>query len=112
MPLTDPHFTSEPVPPEPSLPTQVAHPTRTSWRTALQSAIGALLTLGVVLPIVVSIVNEGLGQYLPDYWEVWLVGAAAAVSALSATVARIMAIPAVDAWLAKHGIGARPVEKG
>lgn len=88
--------------------TQQAHPGRASWRTAVQSAIGTLLTLGVVLPIIVAVFNDQLKDYLPDAWEAWLVSAAVFVAALSATVARIMAIPAVDRWLKKIGLSSSP----
>lgn len=88
--------------------TQQKYPGRASWRTAVQSAIGTLLTLGVVLPIVVVILNEQLGTYLPDAWEAWLVGAAGVVAALSAAVARVMAVPAVDAWLKRIGLSSSP----
>lgn len=103
MPYTEPHF-SEP-------PTQVEHPARAAWRTGLSTALSVVLTLGLVLPVVVSIVNAELGAYLPDAWEAWLVGAGALVTALAAAVNRIMLIPAVNAWLTKHGIGPKPAEK-
>jgi hypothetical protein len=88
--------------------TQQRYPGRASWRTAIQAALGVLLTAGVVVPIVVTILNEQLGKWLPDAWEAWLVGAAAFVAALSAGVARVMAIPAVDAWLARVGLSSAP----
>ena len=69
------------------------------WRATLRTIIQAIIGFAVLLPIIVPIVNETLGQYLPDQWEAWTVGAAGAVTALIACVTRLMAVPAVDAWL-------------
>jgi hypothetical protein len=88
--------------------TQQLYPGRASWRTAVQSALGVILTLGVVLPVVVSVIGDGMDAYLPDAWRAWLVGAAAFVAALSATLARVMAIPAVDGWLRSLGLSSTP----
>ena len=86
-------------------PTQVGQPGRTTARTVVQTILGVLLSLGVVVPAVVGIVG--------DQWAPWLgpqaltiLGVAAAVAAaISGTLARIMAIPAVNAWLGAVGLG-------
>jgi hypothetical protein len=88
--------------------TQQTYPRRTAWRTAVQSALGTLVTLGLVLPVAVATVGDQLSAYIPPDWIGWLMGAAAFVAALSATVARIMAIPAVDAWLRRLGLSSAP----
>lgn len=88
--------------------TQQLHPARASWRTAVQSAIGTLITLGVIVPLIVTVLNDQLAAYLPPSWQAWLVGAATFVAALSAAVARIMAIPAVDRWLKRLGLSSSP----
>jgi len=81
--------------------TQVAHPWLTAARTAVQVGIPALLALVLVLPEVLAIVSEGMGDQLPDGLRLWLAGAAAFVTALAATLARLMAVPAVNDALGK-----------
>lgn len=88
--------------------TQTEHPTRATWRTIFQTVIGAVITLGVVLPLVVQAVDEELAAHLPDGWVAWLYGAAALVAAISATLARVMAIPGVDAALRRLGLSSTP----
>lgn len=100
--------TLPPVPPEPTLPTQSAHPGRASWRTVVQNVIAAVITLGVVLPIAVEIVGDDLGAYLPPEVTGWLIAGAAFVAALAGALARVMAIPAVDQWLTHIGLSSRP----
>ena len=87
-------------------PTQVGQPGVTTARTVVQTIIGVLLSLGVVVPAVVGIVG--------DQWAPWLgpqalavLGVAAAVAAaISGTLARIMAIPQVNTWLTHVGLSA------
>lgn len=81
--------------------TQQAEPGRASWRTVVQSALGTIVTLGVVVPLVVAIIGEELGDVLPEGWYAWLLGASAVVGAVAGAVARIMAIPQVDEWLSR-----------
>jgi hypothetical protein len=83
----------------PAITTQQAVPSRATWRTVVQTVVSAVLVLGIILPIVVGIIDEELGGYLPDGWVAWLYGAAALVAAIAGALARIMAIPAVDAFL-------------
>jgi hypothetical protein len=88
--------------------TQQAYPRRASWRTAVQNALSVILVLGVVAPIVAAILNEELGEHLPDRWLAWVAAAAAVLAAVAAALARIMAIPAVDAWLRHLGLSSTP----
>lgn len=104
----DENITPPPTPPEPVMPTQVAHPARASWRTVLQTVLGAILTLGFVLPVAVQIIGEELGDYLPPNVMAVLLTVSAVIVAVSGAVARIMAIKKVDAALSRIGIGARP----
>ncbi|MGW6228946.1 hypothetical protein ACWFQT_17720 [Cellulosimicrobium cellulans] len=89
-------------------PTQQTYPGRASWRTAAQTVISVVLVLGVVAPLVAAILQDELGEYLPEAWLAWVVGAAAVLAAVSAALARIMAIPAVDAWLRHLGLSSTP----
>ena len=93
-----------PVPPEPTLATQSAHP----WRATARTVVQTIVALGVVLPIAAGVVNEHLGRYLPDNWEAALLAVAAFVAAIAAVLTKVMAIPAVDAWLERIGLSSRP----
>lgn len=95
----------DPTNPPEGTPTQVAHPGKATLRTAVANAVGVLVVAAVVLPLVSDIVEEELGQYLPDGWQAWLAGISAAIVALSAAVTRILAIPALQPWLTKVGLG-------
>lgn len=88
--------------------TQQAHPVRASRRTAAQTVLSVILVLGVVAPIVASILHEELAGILPDAWLAWVAAAAAVLAAVAAALARIMAIPAVDAWLRHLGLSSTP----
>lgn len=86
-----------------STPTQVKRPTRASIRTAFQGVIGWVVAAGLVLPVVLSIAQEELGDVIPPEamgYVAMVVGVAVAVSTFTA---RVMAIPAVEYFLARHG---------
>lgn len=91
------------------VPTQQSHPWRATLRTAVQVGIPALLTLCLVLPVVVQIILEELGEALPPGVRAWLLAAAALITAIASVIARIMAIPAVDAWLDRLRLSSAPV---
>lgn len=88
--------------------TQQQYPARASWRTAVQTGISVLVTLGLVLPLVVQIISDEVGYLLPKAWLGWLVAIAGAVASVAAALARIMAIPAVDAALRRFGLSSTP----
>lgn len=88
--------------PTPGTPTQVAHPTRTTVRTIVQQLLGWVLAAGVVLPLILTIVQEELGHLIRDDVMGWLVAAVGVAVAISAAVTRIMAIPRVEEWLSRH----------
>lgn len=85
-------------------PTQTSYPWRAVVRTVVQVGLSAL----IIVPIIISIVSDGMAAYLPDEWEAWLAGAAAFLTALSGVFARVMAIPAINDALAKVGLSAAP----
>lgn len=89
--------------PTPAPPTQVARPWRTTLRTVVQNLLGIVIAAGLVLPLILAIVQEELGDIIPDRAMGWLVGAVAITVAISAAVTRIMAIPAVETFLRRHG---------
>jgi len=91
-------------------PTQVRYPWRATLRTIVQVGIPALLTAVTVLPLVIQIVLDELGEVMPESLRLWLVAAAGFVTALAAAFTRIMAIPAVNAVLTRIGLGAKPAQ--
>lgn len=68
----------------------------------MQTVIPAIITLGVVVPLIVDAVVDQTGEILSPEVRAALVAIGGAVAALAALVSRIMAIPAVEAFLRKH----------
>lgn len=81
------------------VPTQVARPWRATWRTVVQVGLPAFLVLAGVLPEVLDVVADGMGDVLPAGFRAWLAAAAAVITAAAGTLARVAAIPAVNDWL-------------
>ncbi|WP_181646756.1 hypothetical protein [Aerococcus mictus] len=69
-----------------STPTQVAHPTRATIRTAVQ----VLIALAALAPVVISAI--GVDETLPIF---------AGILAVSAAITRVAALPQVEAFLAR-----------
>lgn len=90
----------------PIQPTQVREPGKAALRTVVQTTIGVLLALGIIVPAALAIIGEELQQWLPPYAVEIMGTVAAAAVAISAITARIMAIPTVNAWLARVGLSA------
>lgn len=99
-----------------STPTQVRRPWRATARTLFQQFLGYLLAAGVVLPLVLTIVQEELGDVIPPRAMGWIVVVVGIAVALSAIATRVMAIPQVEAFLRRHrllsGLAAEPRPKG
>lgn len=76
-------------------------------RTFLAVGSAALVVL-YLIPTVIEIISDELGDQLPEGLNVWLAGAAVAVTGVATVVTRIMAIPAVNGWLTKIGFGSQP----
>ena len=90
----------------PIQPTQVVEPGRTTVRTAIQTAIGIVLAAGLVIPAAIAIIGDEFAAWTsPEVVRVLGVVSAVAI-ATSSALARIMAHPAVNAWLARVGLGA------
>lgn len=75
-----------PLPPETPVPTQVQHPNRTAWRTAVQVGIAVITTI----PLVMADLGVPVGGLL------------AQVVAVAAGVSRVMAIPSVAKLIQEH----------
>ncbi|GAA1893724.1 hypothetical protein GCM10009715_43620 [Paeniglutamicibacter psychrophenolicus] len=82
-------------------PTQVAHPVKTSLRTAVAYLVAAAIFLSAAIPLM----QEHLGDYLPESWVVWLTGAAAFLVALATFITRLMALAQAQDFLANIGLG-------
>lgn len=70
-------------------------------RTALQVGVPAFVFLVFVLPSVIEVVDEELGEHLPAGFRLWMIGAAAVLTAVGAAATRIMALPKVNDWLSR-----------
>lgn len=88
--------------------TQVAFPGKAVLRTLVQIGIPAFVVLVGVIPLIIQIALEELGEHMPDSVRLWLIGAAAFITAVGLAITRVMAIPAVNAWLSKLGLAATP----
>lgn len=90
------------------IPTQVANPSRASWRTFVQSTIAFLVVLNAaaltLAPFVLDPKN-GLEQALGPVYG-WLVLGLNAVTFIGGTVAKaaalLMANPLVNEWIVRH----------
>lgn len=97
-------------------PTQVRRPWRATVRTIIQVGIPTVIALGLVVPEVVQIVLDEVGNAMPDQLRVILLAISAGVVALAAIIARVMAIPQVEDFLRRHkllsGLAADKDESG
>lgn len=99
------------------VPTQVANPRRASWRTFVQSIIGFLVSLNVILPIVAAFLasnSETAAKILGQYYGptiAWINGAIIVGAFLAKLLAQIMAIPAVNAWITKYLPALSPIRQ-
>ena len=82
--------------------TQAAFPWRAAIRTAVQTAIPALIGLLLILPQIIATVLDGFGRHLPPELYAWLAGAAVVITAASATLAKLAALPSVIEWTRKY----------
>lgn len=88
--------------------TQTDYPWKATLRTLVQVGIPAFVTLVGILPLIIQIILDEIGEQMPDGLRLWLVGAATLLTAVATALARIMAIPAVNAFLTRWGLGATP----
>lgn len=92
----------------PTDPTQVSYPWKTTARTAIQTFLAAAGVLALVAPM--------LQEFIDQFWPgspviAWIGVGATFIAALAALVTRIMAIEAVNAFLTRIGLGATPAGK-
>ncbi len=90
------------------IPTQVANPNRAAFRTFIQSTVGSLISLSLVLPTMLNIFLDSFGTMLPDQIQSRIVAASLVIGAVAGFVARLMAVPAVNQVMQKLGIGPKP----
>lgn len=85
------------------VPTQVANPNRTSWRTFVQALISGLIALNVALPAIQAWLSAPpFDTAFPPVVYAFVNGAAVVLAGVALGVTRLMAIPAVDAWINKY----------
>lgn len=100
------------------VPTQVANPSRASWRTFVQAAVPYLLAANVALPIIASFLTDyssDLESLLgPVYgWIVVAVNVAVLVLSLGAKlIALLMAQERVNALVVRHLPFLAPIAPG
>jgi len=99
--------------PKPEIPTaivssQSAFPARATWRTVVSYALSTIMTLGVIVPVALAIIQEELGELIGDQGMAVLFAISGVVVAIAAALTRIMAIPAVDAALRRFGLSSTP----
>lgn len=82
--------------------TQAAFPWRAAIRTAWQVGIPAFVGLLAILPVIIQMILDGVGQHLPPELYAALAGAAVVITAVSATLAKIMARAEVIAWTREY----------
>jgi hypothetical protein len=87
---------------------QSAFPGRATWRTVVSYTLSTVMTLGLVVPVVLSILQEELGALIGESGMGVLVAISGVVVAIAAALTRIMAIPAVDAALRRFGLSSTP----
>lgn len=76
-------------------PTQVRRP----WRAVLRTALQVGIPLFLLLPLMIQIIVDELGETLPPAFTAWLLAAAGVITAIAAVIARLMAIPQVELLL-------------
>lgn len=86
-------------------------PNKAFWRTALQIGPMAILALVGILPEIIQITVDGLGEHLPENFRVWLLGVAVLLTAVSATIAKVMASARVLEFTRKYAPFFSPTKK-
>lgn len=82
--------------------TQEANPARATWRTVFQVGVPALVGFVLILPELLQLVLNEVGEVLPEGFRLWLTGAVVVVTAFAGLLARLMANPALNDWLRRH----------
>lgn len=85
------------------MPTQVAHPRRTSWRTFVQTLVALLPTANAVLITVQAFISTPPYDAVVPGWVFAIVNfAVVGVAFLAKIVAQVMAAPTVNTWIENH----------
>lgn len=96
----------EVVPENAGVPTQVANPTRASWRTVVQSIVGLLIIAVPLTNVILSNVNDYLQQQtdvaVPGWVWVVLNGGLAVTAIVAGLITRIMNTPGAAAFIVKY----------
>lgn len=96
---------TDPTPYEkPAQPSQVTYPGRAVLRTVVAVLVVALPTYAIVVPMVL----DSMGDWIPPGAQHWLLGSVVFVVALTGLVTRLMAVPGINKVLTILGLGAEP----
>lgn len=87
---------------------QLTYPRKATLRTAFASAVVLVPCYVVVVPVIL----DTMGDYLPEDDRAWLAASVVFVTALISAVTRIMALPAVNKALTTLGLGVAPKGTG
>lgn len=96
--------TAPPQPPEPQVPTQVAHP----WRATARTVVALVASIAVFLVAAIPVIIEVAGPYLPDWAGAALAGALTVLTVLVTIVTRLMQLPSAQPLLEALHLGPRP----
>ena len=89
-------------------PTQVVYPGRAVARTFVASFLGTAITVALLLPEVLKVIDEEFGHLLSPQVRGYLTIASAFAAALAATITRVMAIRRVNRSLRPVHLSATP----
>ena len=92
----------------PGTSTQVAHPGKAALRTAVAYLLAAIAFLAAAVPVL----QDVMGEYLPEAWAAYLTAAVAFLVALATAITRIMALAKAQDFLAKLGLGTGTEKEG
>lgn len=85
------------------MPTQVAHPRRSSWRTFVQTLVALLPTANAVLITIQAFISTPPYDAVVPGWVFATVNfSVVGVAFLAKVIAQVMAAPAVNSWIESH----------
>lgn len=102
----------------PGVPTQIANPSRASWRTFLQAVIPFLVMLNLLMPLIQQFLVDNIEDattILGPVYPYVVLGVNILVvlfSLVSKLIALIMANPTVNDWITKHLSFLSPIPVG
>lgn len=96
--------TTPPRPPEPRIPTQIAHPWQATARTVVAWVVAVVVFLVAAIPIALEVA----GPYLPSWFAGALAAALTVLTVLVTLATRLMQLPQAQPFLEILRLGPRP----